>query len=215
MTLFEQLDPQRIDLLVLDVHGVIFNNPLAGFMHDLGERTGEGGPELLDRWHTELRVPFWRGELDEAGLWARLAPGAVPSELRRDLELRYTSGPLFDLVNAWPQRLWILSNHRTDWLMDRLDRFGIADRFDRILVSDRLGHIKPHPEVFREVRQASLNASVFFVDDQQKNISAARQLAIPAALADAVTERVTLNVEGSPVGSAPDEASAGELSAPA
>jgi hypothetical protein len=32
---------------------------------------------------------------------------------------------------------------RTDWLMARLDRFGLTERFERIYVSDAIGAAKP------------------------------------------------------------------------
>jgi HAD superfamily hydrolase (TIGR01509 family) len=176
------LDPGDIDLLVLDAHGVVFNNPMVKFLRDLGDRTGEGGEAVHHRWHTQFRTPFWEGRLGEDELWHRLAPSIPASELRNELECRYTPGPLFEAAAKWPRRLWILSNHRTDWLSNRLERFGIAEHFEQVLVSDTIGHAKPHPAAFCAVRHAAQHTSVFFIDDQPRNVTAARQLGIPAAV---------------------------------
>lgn len=174
------VDPETTDILVLDAHGVIFNNPLPAFLHELGEHTGEGGNPLLARWSSSIRSPFWEGRLAENDMWHQIAPGNPPTEMRSDLEDRYEPGPLFDLVVNWPNRLWILSNHRTDWLTNRLVRFGIATRFEEVLVSDKLGAAKPDPVAFRAVRREAQRTSLLFIDDQHKNVEAARQLEITA-----------------------------------
>lgn len=183
----EIIDPEVVDLLVLDAHGVIFNTPLTGFLHDLGEMTGEGGVDLIARWRSEIREPFWNGSLDETTMWQLVAPALPPDELRRDLECRYEPGPLFDLVADWPNDLWILSNHRTNWLAARLARFGITEHFDKIIVSDSVGSSKPRPAAFDEVTVASSERRVLFIDDQFKNVSASRRLGVPAAVVTNVT----------------------------
>lgn len=181
------INPDTTELLVLDVHGVIFNNPLPTFLHRLGERTGEGGDALLARWRHSIRTPFWQGRLDETDMWRHIAPEIPPTELRTELEDSYAPGPLFDLVMNWPNRLWILSNHRSDWLIGRLTRFGIDTRFEAVLVSDALDATKPEPTAFRAVQQEATRTSLLFIDDQNKNVTAARQLGITAEIVTQVT----------------------------
>lgn len=172
----------EFDVVVLDVHGVVLNKPLGDFIVDVGERSGEGGVELLARWRRELRVPFWEGRLDEAELWAALAPGRDPAELRDELESRYARGPLYRTVLDGDTRTWLLSNHRSDWLLPRLERFGLAERFQRVLVSDRIGAAKPSPRAFDEVAALGRTSSVCFVDDQTANVDAARACGVAARL---------------------------------
>lgn len=75
----------------------------------------------------------------------------------------------------------VLSNHRTDWLLPRLERFGVIDRFELILVSDAIGASKPSPGAFAALRARS--DAVFF-DDSRRNVEAARALGIEAHVVD-------------------------------
>ena len=172
----------EFDVMVLDVHGVVLNKPLHDFVLDVGERSGEGGPELLRRWRNDLRVPFWEGYLSEAEMWMRLAPGFDPHVLRDDFESRFAAGPLFGAVVGSSGPMWLLSNHRTDWLLPRLERFGLSDRFERVLVSDRIRAAKPSPRAFDEIVERSSSASVCFVDDQSSNVEGARARGVSARL---------------------------------
>lgn len=169
----------QAELLVLDVHGVIFDNPLGGFLDDLGTDTGEGPAALRRRWVDTLRRPFWEGRLTEAQLWDTLAPGADHDELRAELERRYRTGPWFDFVANHSGAMWLLTNHRSEWLHPRLARFGIAERFDRILVSDRIGAAKPSRHAFASVMDVP---GALFVDDNPRNVAAARRLGVDAGL---------------------------------
>lgn len=168
-------------VVVLDVHGVVINNPLPQFLHDIGERVGIGGEELVRRWRARWRRPFWEGSITEAEMWEAIAPGLDAAELRADLEARYRRGPWFGFVLEHAGPVWLLSNHRTTWLLPRLERFGVADRFERILVSDALGAAKPSPAAFASLEARS--DTVFF-DDSPCNVAAARALGIAAHVVD-------------------------------
>ncbi len=164
-------------LVVLDVHGVVLSNPFPGFLREIGERVGIGGDEMFRRWRARWRRPFWEGSITEAEMWEAIAPGLDTVELRADLETRYRRGPWFDVVDDHDGPIWLLSNHRTDWLLPRLDRFGVRDRFERILVSDALRAAKPSPGAFAAL--AERDDTVFF-DDSSDNVEAARRLGITA-----------------------------------
>ncbi len=173
----QALTPDAV--IVLDVHGVVINNPLPTFLRDVGDRTGVGGDELLRRWRAHWRRPFWEGSITEEEMWGSLAPALDPVALRADLEARYREGPWFDFVKHHDGPMWLLSNHRSSWLLPRLERFGISDRFDRVLVSDVLGAAKPSPEAFAPLLAG--DATVYF-DDSPCNIEAARALGVNAHL---------------------------------
>jgi len=181
------LDPR---LLVLDGQGVVFNNPFPAFLADLGVRTGVGELEISSRWSDELRLPFWTGQLGEAAMWARLAPGLSTTDLRQNLERRYAPGPMYDLVRRSTGRMWLLSNHRGDWLRPRLERFALTGRFERILVSDETGAAKPDPEAFDHL----VNTDCLYIDDLASNVDVARSLGIDALHVDEAVQRFVADV---------------------
>lgn len=165
------------DVVALDVHGVVFNNPLPWFLAELGARSELGTNRFKRVWRSTWRVPFWEGRISESEMWAGIAPGLDPACLRADLERRYRPGPWFDFVVAHDGPVWLLSNHRTDWLLPRLERFGLTDRFERILVSDALGVAKPSPAAFAPLVE---RGSVVFFDDSQRNVDGARAAGLAA-----------------------------------
>ena len=74
----------------------------------------------------------------------------------------------------------MLTNHRSDWLLPRLNTFGITGRFEGIWVSDKTGFIKPEAAAFDPVFQyRDTRQKVLFVDDQPHNVLAAEVLGIP------------------------------------
>lgn len=141
--------------------------------------------ELIRRWRACWRLPFWEGAITDAEMWEAIAPGLDAVELRDDLEARYRPGPWFDFVIGHDGPMWLLSNHRTSWLLPRLERFGVADRFERILVSDVLAVAKPSAAAFAELQGRD---DLVFYDDSQCNVDAARSFGIDAHLV-AITAR--------------------------
>lgn len=165
------------ELIVLDVHGVVLNNPLPYFLAELGDRTGVGANRFKRQWRSTWRIPFWEGRITEAEMWAGIAPDLGAPCLRADLEQRYRPGPWFDWAVTHDGPLWLLSNHRSGWLLPRLERFGVADRFERILVSDALGAAKPSALAFADLVD---QPSLAYFDDSRRNVEAARALGIDA-----------------------------------
>ena len=116
----------RLDdrLVVLDVHGVVFSNPLVPFLAEMAGQYGREGTEVLQAWSTRLRRPFWLGQLGEAELWTNLFPGCDPVALSAELEGRYEAGPLFHRLDTISDPIWLLSNHRSEWLIPRIARLA-------------------------------------------------------------------------------------------
>lgn len=160
-------------LLVLDVHGVIFTNPLVPFIAETAERLGREREEALRAWTTRLRRPFWLGEVSVEQLWSTLFPGCPPAGLTAELEERYEAGPFLGALDAIDGPVWLLSNHRTEWLLPRISRFGLDGRFERIYVSDAIGFVKPEAGAFRFVQDVVGDRRVRYIDDKAENVAAA------------------------------------------
>ena len=160
-------------LILLDVHGVVFNNPLVPYLLETAKRHGRDEVEVLRLWSGELRRPFWLGQVSVSQVWEGLVPGCDPTALSAELEERYQAGPLFRALDAIDEPIWLLSNHRSEWLLPRLARFGLEDRFERVYVSDTIGFVKPEPEAFDFVRQLAGGRAISYVDDNPVNVAAA------------------------------------------
>jgi putative hydrolase of the HAD superfamily len=178
------MNATRIELLLLDVHGVLLTRAMPALLRRLARKTGQDLEALERYWRQELRGPAWRGEIDDHELWRRLTDGREPDpDGRAMLERLCRRGPAAELLPAWSARVpvWLLSNHRSHWLEPRLERFGIARHVDRVLVSDATGAVKPEPAAFAPaLAQVGDPRRVLFVDDQASNVEAARRLGVPA-----------------------------------
>ena len=170
------------DLIVLDAHGVVFTREFPEFVRRRAVERGDDPDLVWESWRRDHRLDLWEGRTTPDEMWQALFPGDRPDRLTDDLERRYAPGPLFDVVAAADRRIWLLSNHRSEWLLPRLARFGIADRFERVLVSDRVGAAKPDPRSFEQVGLAARRQRVCVVDDSPANIAAARALGLDARL---------------------------------
>jgi glucose-1-phosphatase len=177
-----------VELLVLDVHGVVLSDYLPTFLGKLAVLIGEPVDEVRRRWREGIRTPAWKGEIEDVELWRRLS--GVGGELwwRDQLEAGYQLGPAAPHLARWSARMpiWLLSNHRTDWLLPRLQRFGIFGYFEQVLVSDAIGAAKPDPGAFAQiVNHVVQPQAALFVDDQMSNVEAARRLGLRAVHAAA------------------------------
>lgn len=174
----------RIDLLVLDAHGVVLNAYWPRFLREVARLTHESAAEVLGRWHDGLRTDAWLGRISDDELWRRLIPADhAHHDWRAILEAGYTLGPAAPHLQRWRAcvPIWLLSNHRTHWLLPRLKRLGVLEYFERILVSDTVGAAKPEPRAFDGLLEPDSRAQrVLFVDDQACNVTAARQRGISA-----------------------------------
>ncbi len=175
-----------IELLVLDGQGVVFNDPLVAFFDQLADATGQDRGAVLARWRDDVRENAWRGAIDDAAMW-----NALVGSDRRDwgavLEAAYAPGPAAPRLQGWAIHVpvWLLTNHRTAWIEQRLERFALRRWFSRVLVSDALGALKPETSVFAPlIAHVRHPAAVLMVDDQEKNVTVAAALGLSAVLAD-------------------------------
>lgn len=74
----------------------------------------------------------------------------------------------------WSQQadLWLLSNHRHEWVLPGLEMNGVAHRFSRLIVSSEVKAMKPDPVIYADLREGN-PSEVCFVDDKQENLDAA------------------------------------------
>jgi HAD superfamily hydrolase (TIGR01509 family) len=174
-------------LLVLDGQGVVFDAPIKRFLATFADDQQLPMTDIEARWESGLRECAWRGQIDDANLWDALAGRSVDAaQTRLRLDASYRPGPAAPHLADWSgkARLCLLSNHRSAWLLPRLDAFGIRRSFEKIWVSDATGHVKPEPAAFDPVFQyLDAGLQVLFVDDQSHNVRAAEALGIRGLVA--------------------------------
>jgi HAD superfamily hydrolase (TIGR01509 family) len=174
-------------LLVLDGQGVVFDAPIKRFLATFADDQQLSMTDIEARWESGLRERAWRGQIDDANLWNALAGRSVDAaQTRLRLDASYRPGPAAPHLADWSgkSRLCLLSNHRSGWLLPRLDAFGIRSCFENIWVSDATGYVKPESAAFDPVFQyLDAGLQVLFVDDQPHNVRAAEALGIRGLVA--------------------------------
>lgn len=187
------MNENSFDMILLDAHGVVFNNPFKPFLHELAKRTGQRGEDVLARWQEEIRLDTWTGKINDDAIWHALTGRQGDPECWQALlETHYTLGPVAPLLSRWSRTktIWIASNHRTVWLNRRLKRFGLDLFFDRVIVSEDLGLAKPQKKFFDYVaEQLPMNTRPLFLDDQLRNVRAAAGVGLTAMQVDRFIEQ--------------------------
>lgn len=138
--------------------------------HDwnLERDTGDSWPEAMARLKREY--PQWSGIFDlYTERWAETLGGSHDDTVEVLRELKERGTPLFALSN-WSAAMFPHAEARYEWL----------DWFDGVVVSGRVRMVKPEPEIFEYLMRtyALSPADIFFIDDHQPNIVAARSLGI-------------------------------------
>lgn len=132
-----------------------------------------------------FRRAYWGGHLPEGAFWQAIGLTVPDAAARaRVLDLR----PLVDpaRVDAWRRvaEVWIISNHRHEWLLPVLARSGFDAVVDRIEVSSLGGRVKPDPSAWEVLLADGTPASrVAVVDDQRANLESAEALGMTAIAA--------------------------------
>lgn len=135
--------------------------------HDLGADT-TASCELLAK-----RYPGYR---DLIMAWAERGEEMAPGQLDGTVEV------LRELTESG-MRCYALSNMEPDTFEIRMSRFGFMRWFDGLVISGLEGVVKPDRRIFEILlhRHGLRPQSTFFVDDQARNVAAARVLGFVAA----------------------------------
>jgi putative hydrolase of the HAD superfamily len=129
-----------------------------------------------------FRDDYWGGRLPESAFWERLGvPVPSDDDRPRILDLQPRIDPA--RVAGWGEvaDIWIISNHRHEWLEPVLRSTGLGDVVDRVVISSIGGHVKPDPAAWAVLLADGTPVDdVLVVDDQARNLEAARSLGITA-----------------------------------
>lgn len=180
--------------LVLDAGGVLLAERFRPFLAAVAEEHGQAGQELLALYEAELRSCLWRGEATVEEFWLAVAraleaedPEATAVELGRRAQGLFEPLGTTSRLAVWAEsaELWLLSNHRHEWLRPVLEAEGLISLFDRLIISSEAGAMKPEPAIYAALREGlSADDLVLFVDDKQENLDAAASSGAELLLAD-------------------------------
>lgn len=171
---------ENLKLLVLGGQGVVFDAALERFFGVLARAHRVDPARLWLTWERHVRDEAWRGSVSDEGIWRQLVDRPVDAALAQStLRSFYEPAPAVAKLRHWAGRLpvWLLSNHRSDWVLPVLDELGVTHLFDKILISDQTGRLKPEPEAFHQLLNLrNTAAQTLVVDDQLHNLCTAAAL---------------------------------------
>lgn len=178
--------------LVFDAGGVLVGDAFSRLFPEMAEHLGIELADVLAFYH-EQRADLWQGGMAEEDFWARLVkrwPELDSVHWRRRLLELSAPLPGSQKLEAWARQaeIWVLSNHRHEWLGPLLEEAGALPYIDRLLISSEQGAMKPDKEAFaplvEDVVVGERDSTVLFVDDKEVNLRTAHALGIATLLAD-------------------------------
>jgi FMN phosphatase YigB (HAD superfamily) len=183
-------------LLLLDVNGVLFEDPFPALLRTLADASATDCTSLRVFYRRALRVDLWSGSISEPEFWRRLlAFASVPQDAdgwRQRLLAAMAPLPALARLHDWADSatIWLSTNQRSEWLTPTLARHDVARFVERVLISDQLGVLKPDPAVLLSVRRAWTGPrdAVLIVDDQPEVLRVGDRAGYQVLLADAAQQ---------------------------
>jgi putative hydrolase of the HAD superfamily len=182
---------ERIEAIIFDVGGVLYQNIQEYFLPDLARRHGLDPDHLLSLGYKHggdwglgraTEEQYWRGILADAGLPDVLLPELVAETTSYIRTIPET----WEVIHSLPasQRLGILSNTTWEWVARLRHVEDWEARFAPIVLSCDVGLCKPDPAIYALLLQrlGLPGERVLFVDDREDNLAAAEQFGIQGHL---------------------------------
>ena len=180
-------------ILMFDLGGILVRlNPITGIWAN--QTPDPGSPDFEERWSASRAVyDFETGRIADVAAFQKRARQELGFTVSDDVFFRIFAeavGDLFEetlpLLSAlrayYP--LALLSNTSPDHWIHCRDRQGLGGCFDEVFVSYELGVMKPDPRIFQQVlsRLQDNPENIWFFDDRQENVDAARKMGINGVL---------------------------------
>jgi len=179
-------------VLILDAGGVLVTEPIPALLRGLASKSPLSLDELERGYYERLYFDLWRGSLPEEEFWSQLVLDAGLEGAGADWRSFFLDLlrplPATEEIERWSRRalVYVLSNHLPQWLEPVLEEAQLTDHLDRLLISSVTGHVKPEREAFAHALRATPHGCVdaLLVDDNERNLTAARSTGIDTVLAD-------------------------------
>ncbi|GFN31748.1 HAD-IA family hydrolase [Paenibacillus xylaniclasticus] len=174
--------------LVLDVGGVLLSNLTPAFWTEAVTRSGVDYAVVRARYKSEIRDDLWSGVLTEEQFWSWIAfycPSISPEAGQALLMDCLVPLPALTYLHKWSRiaDLHLLSNHRHEWLLPKLEDY--IELFRTVTISSQSGCFKPNEAIYRIAEQSiGIEAPILFVDDSTTNLQQAELFGWSTLLAD-------------------------------
>ena len=159
--------------LVLDIGGVLLADLTPTFWRWVAEQAAVPYDEVLARFRQDVRTALWTGVMREDQFWHWFC--SAFSQIDENTARSQIAATLLPLSAAAHLAVWakivdihLLSNHCAAWVLPALA--GMLESVTTVTISSAVGSCKPDLAVYTMVAsRLPPDASVLFVDDQQKN----------------------------------------------
>ena len=181
----EQMD----HVVALDV-SVIFTDPMWSLFDVVGADAGRSTHAIAAIFHYEFAVNLWSGRLAEERFWPlftdRVGMMATPPRWRTTVLNATLPMPGFRALQAMAGQceIWLVANHRHEWLGPVLHSTGAVRYLDRKVISSRTGLVQPQPAAYQHLRRLASGRPVLFVGGSATHAAGARAAGLKAVVVD-------------------------------
>ncbi|EST29135.1 HAD hydrolase-like protein [Streptomyces roseochromogenus] len=177
--------------LLLDACGVLLGEPMEPLFRAVAASSGLRPAAVAELFRQRFRDDLWAGRMDETSFWSSLATACglerAPAVWRSVVDQSMRAMPVVHRLPSWGRqaRLVLISNHRHEWLVPRLEALALTSHFSEVSISSITGAVKPDQAAYDRVLGSTDRAQTLYVDDKLANVAAARSLGVTSLLADA------------------------------
>ncbi|MEU9481219.1 HAD hydrolase-like protein [Streptomyces sp. NPDC048191] len=185
----QRQSPERT--LLLDACGVVLGEPMEPLFRAVADSSGLRPAAVAQLFRQRFRDDLWAGRMDETSFWISLATACgldrAPAVWRTVVDQSMQAMPVVHRLPSWSRqaRLVLISNHRHEWLVPRLEALALTGHFSEVLISSITGAVKPDQAAYDRLLGGTDLAQTLYVDDKLANVTAARSLGVRSLLADA------------------------------
>jgi len=182
-----QARPPRLELVVLDARGVLYDEA-----NDIGARlvpfVRERGSKASLQEINDVTRAATLGRFSTAEVWSELGVEGDPAELDREYTeiFRLREGVLdfIDRLHERGLRVAVITNNVVGWSKAIRARFDLDARVDTWVVSGEVGARKPDQAFFEALRRMTgvQFADALLIDDQIDDLDMARSLGMSTAM---------------------------------
>lgn len=182
---------ERMDHVVALDASVILADPMWSLFDAMSVDAGRSAHAIAAIFHYEFAVNLWSGHLAEEQFWRlftdRVGMMPTPPRWRTTVLSAIRPMPGFRKLPALADgcEIWLVANHRHEWLGPALHSTRAVRYLDRKVISSLTGLVQPQPAAYQHLRRLTNGRPVLFVGGTAAHADGARAAGMNAVVADA------------------------------